>query len=255
MVFIIGVGANQAMICSKIRSQYPLAFIVAVADESNPRFLASALDDGANAALFSSVSPNALVSTLEAVINGKVILIDSRLWSDEIQLRTEERPSPLQNEMPQSETHRQDAEEPHGARQLSAREIAILERNSRQFQQRCRAIVQDPRADREGACEGDLPKARGEQSHPGGDLGLEQSAFRGRDAIAKKFFDVRSNPKWLSRLSIERDAGPRSSDRNRLQTFPSSRSSRPDSRLRSQNRLKIGRDNLPGVDVKIASAG
>ena len=128
MVFIIGVGANQAMICSKIRSQYPLAFIVAVADESNPRFLASALDDGANAALFSSVSPNALVSTLEAVINGKVILIDSRLWSDEIQLRTEERPSPLQNEMPQSETHRQDAEEPHGARQLSAREIAILER-------------------------------------------------------------------------------------------------------------------------------
>lgn len=149
MVFIIGVGANQAMICSKIRSQYPLAFIVAVADESNPRFLASALDDGANAALFSSVSPNALVSTLEAVINGKVILIDSRLWSDEIQLRTEERPSPLQNEMPQSETHRQDAEEPHGARQLSAREIAILERNSRQFQQRCRAIVQDPRADRE----------------------------------------------------------------------------------------------------------
>ncbi len=129
IVFIIGVGANQAVICSKIRSQYPLAFIVAVADESNPRFLASALDDGANAALFSSVSPNALVSTLEAVINGKVILIDSRLWSDEIQVRTEERPCPpLQNEMPQSETNWQHAEEPHDARQLSAREVAILER-------------------------------------------------------------------------------------------------------------------------------
>jgi two-component system, NarL family, nitrate/nitrite response regulator NarL len=72
-MFIIGIGANQALICRKIRSQYPLAFIVGVADESNPRFLASALDDGANAALFSSVRPNALVSTLQAVINGKVI--------------------------------------------------------------------------------------------------------------------------------------------------------------------------------------
>src|SRR5215813_2873813 len=51
ILFIVGVGANQAAICSKIRSQYPLAFIVAVADESDPRFLASALDDGANAAL------------------------------------------------------------------------------------------------------------------------------------------------------------------------------------------------------------
>jgi len=129
IMFIIGVGANQAVICSKIRSQYPLAFIVAVAEESNPRFLASALDDGANAALFSSVSPNALVSTLQAVINGKVILIDSRLWSHEIQVRTEERPSPpLQNEMPQSETNWQDAEEPNGAKQLSAREVSILER-------------------------------------------------------------------------------------------------------------------------------
>lgn len=129
IMFIIGVGANQAVICSRIRSQYPLAFIVAVADESNPRFLASALDHGANAALFSSVSPNALVSTLEAVINGKVILIDSRLWSQEFQVRTEERASPpLQNEMSQSETYWQDAEEPHGAKQLSSREVAILER-------------------------------------------------------------------------------------------------------------------------------
>src|ERR1700752_4874657 len=117
ILFIIGMGADHAVICSKIRSQYPLAFIVAVADESNPRFLAGALDDGANAALFSSVSPNALVSTLQAGINGKVILIDSRLWSHEIQVRTEERPPPLlQNEMPQSETHWQDAEEPNGAK-------------------------------------------------------------------------------------------------------------------------------------------
>jgi two-component system nitrate/nitrite response regulator NarL len=75
------------------------------------------------------VSPNALVSTLQAVINGKVILIDSRLWSYKNQVRTEERTSPpLQNEMPQSEMHWEDAAESQGAKQLSAREVAILER-------------------------------------------------------------------------------------------------------------------------------
>lgn len=124
ILFIVGVGADQAVICSKIRSQYPLAFIVAVADESNPRSLASALDDGANAALFSSVSPKDLVSTLQAVMNGKLILIDARLWSLEIQPKAEERLSPpLQNEIPLDA-----ADEPLAMKQLSAREIAILER-------------------------------------------------------------------------------------------------------------------------------
>jgi two-component system, NarL family, nitrate/nitrite response regulator NarL len=123
-LFIVGVGASQAVICSKIRNQYPLAFIVAVADESDPRSLAGALDDGANAALFSSVSPNELVNTLQAVINGKLVLIDSRLWSLEIQPKAEERPSPpLQIEMPWDV-----ADEPLATKQLSSREIAILER-------------------------------------------------------------------------------------------------------------------------------
>jgi two-component system nitrate/nitrite response regulator NarL len=123
VLFIVGVDENQVVICSKIRSQYPLAFIVAVADDSNPRLLAGALEDGANAALFNSVSPDALVSTLQAVVNGKLILIDARLWPLEIQPKAEERPSPpLANEIPW-----QVADEPAGAR-LSAREIAILER-------------------------------------------------------------------------------------------------------------------------------
>jgi two-component system nitrate/nitrite response regulator NarL len=112
------------VICDKIRNEYPLAFIVAVADESNPRALTNALDDGANAALFSSVSPTALVSTLQAVINGKLILIDARLWTLEIQARAEERPSPpLQNEVPW-----EGVEEAQAVKQLSAREVAILER-------------------------------------------------------------------------------------------------------------------------------
>jgi two-component system nitrate/nitrite response regulator NarL len=124
VLFIIGAGADQAVICGKIRSQYPMAFVVAVADESNPRFLSSALDEGASAALFSSVSPTALVSTLQAVTNGKLILIDSRLWSLEIQQKAEERTSPpLQNEIPW-----EDADEPNTTNKLSAREVEILQR-------------------------------------------------------------------------------------------------------------------------------
>jgi two-component system, NarL family, nitrate/nitrite response regulator NarL len=123
ILFIVAVDANHAVTCSKIRSRYPLAFIVAVADESNPRSLASALDDGANAALFNSVSPSDLVSTLQAVVNGKLILIDARLWPLEIPSKAEERPSPPLS----SETLWDVADEPQ-ATKLSAREIAVLER-------------------------------------------------------------------------------------------------------------------------------
>ncbi len=146
-LFIAAVDANQALICSKIRSRYPLAYIVAVADESNPRSLASALEDGANAALFNTVSPGDLVSTLQAVVNGKLILIDARLWplgsqprtelesqpitelesqprtELEGQPRTEVRPSPSLS----AETPWDVADEPQPMK-LSAREVAILER-------------------------------------------------------------------------------------------------------------------------------
>jgi two-component system, NarL family, nitrate/nitrite response regulator NarL len=123
ILFIVAVDTNEAVVCSKIRSRYPLAFIVAVADESNPRSLATALDDGANAALFNTVSSVDLVSTLHAVVNGKLILIDARLWPLEVQPRTEERPSPpLSSDIPWDF-----ADEPQ-AMKLSAREIAILER-------------------------------------------------------------------------------------------------------------------------------
>ena len=123
VLFIIGVGPKQAVICSRIRDEYPMAFVVAVADESDSGSLASALEDGANAALFSSVSPDALVSTLQAVINERLILIDSRLWSLGIQQRAEERP-PSSAENDGSET----ADEVLATKQLSSREIAILER-------------------------------------------------------------------------------------------------------------------------------
>src|SRR5262249_51333151 len=121
VLFIVG---DQAAICSRIRDQFPLAFVVAVADESHPESLASALDDGANAALFSSVSPAALVSTLQTVINERLILIDARLWSLELQPKVDERAAlPLHNEL-----HLAPAEESQATKQLSSREIAILER-------------------------------------------------------------------------------------------------------------------------------
>ena len=124
VLFIVGVGANEVTICSRIRDQYPLAFVVAVADESNPESLTNALDDGASAALFSSVSPDAFLSTLQAVINERLVLIDARLWSLEIQPKAEERLAPaLQNEI-----FLISAGEAQATRQLSSREIAILER-------------------------------------------------------------------------------------------------------------------------------
>jgi two-component system, NarL family, nitrate/nitrite response regulator NarL len=122
-LFIVAVDADQAVVCGKIRSRYPLAFIVAVADESHPRSLASALEDGANAALFNSVSPEDLVSTLQAVINGKLILIDARLWPIDLQPKGEERLPPLLANDDPIEV----ADQPRGF-SLSAREIAILER-------------------------------------------------------------------------------------------------------------------------------
>lgn len=123
VLFIVAVDTDEAVICSKIRSQYPLAFIVAVADESNPRSLASALGDGANAVLFNSVSPEDLVSTLQAVVNGKLILIDARLWPIELQPKSEERMAPLL-----SDDDAVEAADESRASKLSAREIAILER-------------------------------------------------------------------------------------------------------------------------------
>jgi two-component system nitrate/nitrite response regulator NarL len=124
VLFIVGEGVQHAEIYGRIRKEYPLAYIVAVADESNSRSLASALDNGANAVLFSSVSRSALVSTLQAVMNGTLILIDARLWSLGIQPKAEEQLSPpLQNEGPWEV-----AEETLANRELSAREVAILER-------------------------------------------------------------------------------------------------------------------------------
>src|SRR5262249_24083521 len=129
VVFIVGVGQKRTTICSKIRAQYPLALIVAIASEDYPNCLASALNDGANAALFSSVTPNALVNSLRVVVNGQLVM-DPRLWPSHLQPEAEVQPKvehqvspPLQSDM-SWETEIED----QAARRLSTREIAILGR-------------------------------------------------------------------------------------------------------------------------------
>lgn len=121
VLFIVG---EQSAICTRIRDQHPMACVVAVADESHAESLTSALDEGANAVLFSSVSPDALVSTLQAVINERVILIDARLWSLEIAPKAEERPAAML--IDEDDVEPLDAVQ--ASPQLSSREIAILER-------------------------------------------------------------------------------------------------------------------------------
>lgn len=124
VLFVVGVAPNDPTICSRIRELYPLAVVVAVADESDPETLANALEDGVNAALFRSVSPDAFVGTLQAVINEGLVLIDARLWSLEIQPKAEERLDlPIPNEISLLP-----GDDVQMAKQLSSREIAILER-------------------------------------------------------------------------------------------------------------------------------
>ena len=123
VLFLVGIGRKQP-ICRRIRTQYPGSLIVVVGDESHHRYLASALDDGANAVLFGSITPNALVGALDAVMNGELIVIDARLWSLGIQPKAEERVT-----LAVEDATPWDAEtEPHAIKHLSAREIAILER-------------------------------------------------------------------------------------------------------------------------------
>jgi two-component system nitrate/nitrite response regulator NarL len=136
-LFIVGIGQKQDSIAELnyklkgIRDQYPASLIVAIGDESHHKGLTSALDAGANAALFASVTPSSLVTSLHAVISGGVIVIDERLWPLGIQPKVEERASlPTANALSETEANAlsETENEPPVVRQLSAREIAILER-------------------------------------------------------------------------------------------------------------------------------
>ncbi|MEK9281833.1 MULTISPECIES: response regulator transcription factor [unclassified Bradyrhizobium] len=123
---IVRVGPSRDFICKRIRTRCPLSFIVAVGDESSAQHLKSALDEGANAAIFSSIMPRVLVSSLHTVTSGQITVIDARLWSTEIELHLDRRFS-----LPAQTVSQWDPvvdTESHVFKQLSAREIAILDR-------------------------------------------------------------------------------------------------------------------------------
>jgi two-component system nitrate/nitrite response regulator NarL len=130
-LFIVGVEQGQDSICKTIRAKYPRSFIIAIGDEVNRSNIRSALDDGANAALLSSVSPDALISALHSVVTKRLLVIDARLWSLEIQPKLEEQLSPSVQEQSTSIHNVPPCaaeNDPHTREPLTAREIAILER-------------------------------------------------------------------------------------------------------------------------------
>src|SRR5258708_21769265 len=125
-LFIVGIGQKHDLVSKlkRIRDQYPLSLIVAIGDESHRQYMASALDAGANAALCASVTASGLVSSLHAMMSGGGIVIDARLRPSRLQPKIEEPASLPTRNAPPPETEN----EALAVKQLSAREIAILER-------------------------------------------------------------------------------------------------------------------------------
>jgi two-component system nitrate/nitrite response regulator NarL len=122
IVFIVGIAEKRDFVrrVKRIRDQYPLSLILAIGDESHRKYMACALDAGASAALCASVTASALITSLDAMMSGVLIVIDAQLWRYDIKPKIEERASlPLAPEI---------ENEPPEVKQLSAREIAILER-------------------------------------------------------------------------------------------------------------------------------
>jgi two-component system, NarL family, nitrate/nitrite response regulator NarL len=126
ILFIVGIGQKQDLVSQikRIRDQYPFSLIVAIGDESHRKCMTTVLDAGANAALCASVTPSSLVSSLHAMMSGGLIVIDARLWPSGNQPKGEEPASSPTGNAPRPETEN----ESPALKQLSAREIAILER-------------------------------------------------------------------------------------------------------------------------------
>ncbi|UWU74829.1 response regulator transcription factor [Bradyrhizobium huanghuaihaiense] len=134
LLFIVGVGHRHDSLCRRIRAQYPSALIVAVGDENSSECLSDALDDGANGALFNSITPSGLVGALHAVVSGVLIVVDARLASLDLRPKSEEpRTASVQNDMHghndihnDAPLHAQNGTDP--GKLFSAREVAILAR-------------------------------------------------------------------------------------------------------------------------------
>lgn len=122
-LFIVGIGHKHDLVSKlkEIRGQHPSSSVVVIGADDDRRCMVSALDAGANAALCSSVSSTSLVSSLHAIMSGGVIVFDARLWPSGIQPNEEPTSLPSGNAAATKS-------ESLALKQLSAREIAILER-------------------------------------------------------------------------------------------------------------------------------
>lgn len=63
----------------RIRERYPLSRVALLAEFSNKERLSSALESGANAALLTSMTPDGLVKSLEALMSDELVVVDAKL--------------------------------------------------------------------------------------------------------------------------------------------------------------------------------
>jgi len=121
-LFIIVVGRESKVSVSdqitRIRGLYGSARIVILADESQRELLPDVIELGANAALLTSISSESLIKTLHALMSDNMVIVNADLW-----------PTPSTNCAGANQGAGLNVElsekEP---RQLSSREIAILDR-------------------------------------------------------------------------------------------------------------------------------
>ena len=68
----------------RIRERYPLSRIALLAEDSNRERLSSALEAGANAALLTSMTPDGLVKSLQALMSDELVVVDAKLVTSSV---------------------------------------------------------------------------------------------------------------------------------------------------------------------------
>lgn len=65
----------------RIRNRYPLSRIALLAEDSNRERLSSALEAGANAALLTSMTPDGLIKSMQALMSDELVVFDAKLMT------------------------------------------------------------------------------------------------------------------------------------------------------------------------------
>ena len=155
---ISGQPVNNEAELRAIREAFPTARIVVLADELSVDVLRAAMGGGADGFLIKTVSPEALIQSLQLVMLGEKVfptnLAAMLLDMNAISPR-------------------------HSVRGLSPREQEILQALVTGTQQQCdRDQARHHGSDRQGPPQDAAAQDRRQQPHPGGDLGDEQRLHR-----------------------------------------------------------------------------